>query len=135
MIYCVSILNEFCWNSRNPLCHFSSESTGHLITDNFPMVCDRLCKNDNNSDWGNKTIHLHTLSEYPFKLSSNNQRSSTNHRSDYCQYVVKFLRELFWTLFLNILTKTVFSVKINLVFLHFWLMWKPIIVNPSWYLC
>ena len=32
--------------------------------------------------WGKETIHLHALPEYPFKLPSNNQRTSANHRSD-----------------------------------------------------
>ena len=36
----------------------------------------------------------------------------------YCQHVVKFLRELFSTLSLNISKKIVFSVQINLVFVH-----------------
>ena len=57
-------------------------SLGSYTTDNIPRVRDRLCKNDNNSDWGKETIYLHALPEYPFKLSSNNQSSSTNHRSD-----------------------------------------------------
>ena len=36
----------------------------------------------------------------------------------YCQYGVKFLREIFSTLSLNISNKIVFSVQINLVFAH-----------------
>ena len=55
---------------------------GFYTTDSIPRACDRLCKNDNNSDLGKETIYLHALPEYPFKLSSINQRSSTNHRSD-----------------------------------------------------
>ena len=55
---------------------------GSYTTDKILRVCDRPCKNDNNSDWGKEAIHLHALLEYPFKLSSINQRSSTNHRSD-----------------------------------------------------
>ena len=36
----------------------------------------------------------------------------------YCQHVVKFLRELFSTLSLNVSKKIVFSLQINLVFVH-----------------
>ena len=57
-------------------------SPGSYTTDIVPRACNRIYKNDNDSDWGKKTVHLHALTEYPFKLPSNNQETSANHRSD-----------------------------------------------------
>ena len=49
-------------------------SLGSDTTDDVTKVCDRLCQNDNKSEWGKKAIHLNNLTEYPFKLPSNNQK-------------------------------------------------------------
>ena len=75
---------SYSWTLTGTKIHNSPRkiSPGSYTTDNIPGVCDRLCKNDNNSDWRKETIHLHTLPEHPFKLPSNNQRTSANHRSD-----------------------------------------------------
>ena len=61
---------------------YGKNSPGSYTTDNIPRVCDILCKNNNNSDRRKETIHLHALPEYPLKLSSNNERTSANHRRD-----------------------------------------------------
>ena len=50
-----------------------------VLTPTQQIIFLGLC---NNSNRGKETVHSHALPEYPFKLLSNNQRTSSNDRSD-----------------------------------------------------